>query len=451
MGRGRTPVSFIELLFLRPRTAPRRAEPTLGVETRDAGFAALSASLGAVYSATGPLSSISPARAEAVVAVQSCVNLIATSIGSLPTSLTQDGPNGPEPAPSSSAAWRILNRPNPRQSWPAFVSFFVSQLLLQGNALAAIETDARGAVSGLTPIPWPWINVVTIDDGASLRLAYDVMQHSAEVALLGIPKRLLDEDVVHCRMRGDAGIVGRSVLSRAASPIYEGIELAKVADATWRNGLRPSAVMKAPNFLTDVQRKRYEAEFRPSFQGSLNTGNVPLLEGGWDLQQTSMNSIDAQFLENRAFSVSDVCRLFNVPEPLLQLGQRAISDLAPFTTALAQFALSPIVTLLEHEFDHSILPSGQHLKIDLSGVMRGSFSATVAALAALKQSGIVTANDVRSELDWPPVQGGDVLTVNGAPVFPPDFTGSTGLHPSPGPTGDEAAQPGTHQNAGAGG
>src|SRR5258708_7473869 len=67
--------------------------------------------------------------AETLSAVLGCVELIAGAISSLPASIMQDG----DEAPRSSAAWRILDRPNPWQSWPTFVSWLVASILLHGN------------------------------------------------------------------------------------------------------------------------------------------------------------------------------------------------------------------------------------------------------------------------------------------------------------------------------
>jgi hypothetical protein len=48
---------------------------------------------------------------------------------------------------------------------------------------------------------------------------------------------------------------------------------------------------------------------------------------------------------------------------------------------------------------------GGHLSIDADGMVRGSFSASVFAIAALKQSGIITPNDARAALGWRPRRG----------------------------------------------
>lgn len=400
------------------------------------------------YSLSRGASAVPVAEAENLAAVLGCVELICGAVASLPASLVIDTPNGQQPAPATAPAWRLLDRPNDQQSWPAFMQWQTAQILLQGNAVSALRIDGRGAVSGLLPAPWPWLQPMIVDSAAGTRLVFDVLRGLPEARLIGLPDRLLDTDVVHVRNRSDQGIIGRSVLSRAPGPAREGIEIATLAAANWRNGMRPSMVFTSEKYLSDTQRKRFNEETRDKLTGAINAGGWALLEN-MKAEAISMKSVDAEFLATRGFSVGEICRLFKVPEPLVMQGPRAIPDLAPYWTQFFQAAIVPIVSQIESEFSHRVLPAGMRLSLDCDGNMRGSFATMVAGLAALKQSGVITANDARGELDWPPIEGGDVLAAGPAPNYPPDATGLPAMHPSPGPTGDAPPEPGNHHNSGA--
>jgi len=382
--------------------------------------------------------------------VLGAVELIASSIASLPASLTMDSPDGPIAAPPTASAWSLLTRPNPRQSWPALMVMTVSQLLLQGNAVNALQTDGRGAVTGLVPVPWPWLNPNVVNGVAGPRVVYDLVHDTTETQLLGLPRRLLDSDVMHVRARSDVGIVGRSVLTRAAGVIREGLELASLAENNWRNGLRASGFIETADkgVLKEEQREVFRARLR-EFVGSGNAGKVMLLEGGFKYHQMSMNSVDAEFLSTRQFSVAEVARMFCIPEPMLQMGDHPPSSLDPFLAAFAQLALAPIVSAIEAEFDHSILPLGYHLQLDMGGLLRGNYSNMTAALAASVQSRIMTPNDARRTLGLPAHDDGDTLGTGQAPNWPADAPGMPHLAPSPGKTGNGVPAPGTHQDGGA--
>ena len=433
---------------------PQRREPTLALERRAAGFygdgwAALGnmASFGYAGRGGAPV----PAHlAENLSAVLGAVELIASAIASLPATLTMDTADGPVRAPSTATAWSLLDRPNPRQSWPALMVMIVSQLLLQGNAIAAIQADRRGAVANLVPVPWPWLNPVVVYGADGPRIVYDLVQDTTETRLLGLPPRLLESEVLHVRARSDVGISGRSVLTRAAGVIREGLELATLAEANWKNGMRPSGFVETGGpVLTDEQRLRFKASL-DQFRGSGNTGKTMLLEGTFKYNQLSLNSVDAELLSTRQFSVAEVARMFCIPEPMLQTGQRVPSSLDPYLAAFAQLALAPIVGAIEAEFDHAILPAGYHLQLDMGGLLRGNYSAVMAANCAAVQSGIMTPNDARRAVGLAAHDDGDDLRTCSAPTRPADAPGMPHLGPSPGKTGDGLPAPGTHQNGGAG-
>lgn len=436
-------------LFTRDRPAPPRIEPMLSAPERRAvvdygpGWAGLAtmAGLGGVTS---------PYAAEGLSAVLGCVGLIADSAASLPASIVVDGPDGRQPAPSTLPACRLISRPNARQSWPAFLTTLLSSVLLQGNGVARIDRDGRGAVVALTPIPWSWLMPQVINGASGPRLVFDVMHASPEAALLGLPARLLDTDVLHVRARSDNGIIGRSVLSRAAGVVRETLDVNEVAASTWRHGMRPSGALTTNSALDDVARTRLRAGMK-EFTGSANVGKVLVLEQGLSWQSIALNPADAELLESRKFGVSEIARIFSVPEPMLQLGTRLPQSYTPIVAAFAQLALTPLVNMLEAEFDAAVLPAGYHLSIDMGGLLRGDYAAVAAAQAVLVQSGIATPNDARQALGLPAHDQGEELRPNGsAPSYPADASGVPSLAPKPGPGGGPLPHVGTNQNEGAG-
>lgn len=440
--------------FARQARSEARLEPVLApVETRAAsrysdGWGAAAIGSGVGFGGQRPMPSY---LAESHAAVQGAIGLITSSISSLPAFLTIDSPDGRQPAPPSASGWRILQRPNARQSWPALASWLAAEVLLQGNAVCRIETDGRGAVVGLVPVPWQWLNPVIVNAASGrARLVYDVVHHTPESALLNLPDRLLEGDVLHIRGRSDSGVIGRSVLSRAGGPVHEGLDLAGAAQRLWANGLHPGGFMSTGGaVLTDQQRERFKARL-DDLPGVGNAGKTMLLEGQFSYSASSVPPADAELLASRRFSVAEICRLFGIPEPMLQLGQSAPASLDPYIVAFAQLALAPLVNAIEAEFDHAVLPPGLHLQIDLAGLMRGSYSGMTAALCSAVQSGVMSPNDGRRALGLPPLEGGDALRPGNAPNWPADAKGLPHLGPSPGPTGAGLPDAGSHQNDGAG-
>ena len=394
---------------------------------------------------------VSAERAQGLAVLTGCVELISSAMSVLPASLVIDTPDGRQPAPSTAPEQRLIQRPNARMGLPGVIALAASEILLFGNSVWRLDGDGRGAVIGLTPVPWPMISPGIIGHDGASSLVFDLTAGTPEGRLLGLPPRLLASEVMHLKGRSDFGIIGRSVLSRGSPALLEALQVGELASSTWGNGMRPSGVLTSPTYLTEVQRKRKD-EFIGNFSGAINAGKVPLLENGWTYQKLSMSSVDAEFLATRKYIVEEICRLFSVPSVLLQLGERVPADLSPYTAAFASQALAPLVAIFEAEFDHAVLPPGMHLQLDMSGLLRGSYSAAVAALCAATQSGITTPNDARRSLGLAPLPDGDTLRTSSAPSWPATFKGGDHLGANPGPTGDGGLPvPGTHEHGGDGG
>lgn len=420
-------MGWLGRLFASPAPAAR-AEPELRRSPAYAGDGWGAASLG---SGCAPMH---PHEGEALAAVAACVSLVSGSIAAMPVWLTEDTPDGQGPAPPTASAWRLLRRPCRHLSWPACWSILLGDLLTMGNGLGFLRRDARGAITEIVPVPWRSVVPKLLPGANGWRLAFDLVP-SAGTDLLGVPGRMLDDDVLHLKLRGDAGgWVGRSVLSRAPGVLQEGAELSSTAESLFRNGLALSGFVETGGaMLSEEQRTRFKASLA-ELRGSGNTGKTMLLEGPFKYNPLSSNAVDSELLASRAFSVSQICAMFSVPAGLIQPGS-AKTPYPEMVATLAQLCLRPLVAIIESEVDAQILPPGQHLSIDMAGMERGSYSGLAAAQAVLVQSGIATPNDGRRAVGLPAHADGDALRPGNAPSWPADGAGLPHLGPSPGKTG----------------
>lgn len=186
------------------------------------------------------------------------------------------------------------------------------------------------------------------------------------------------------------------------------------------------------------------------FTGSQNAGRVPLMEGGWSYEQVALSSVDAEFLATRRLNVEEIARVFRCPVGLIQPGA-GVQPYEAMVAAFGQLCLAPLVAVIEAEFSAAVLPAGQYLQLDLSGMLRGSYSGMMSANSVAVQAGILTPNDARRAAGLPALPDGDALRVGAAPSFPADASGVPSLAPKPGPTGNGLPNVGTNQNEGSGG
>ena len=97
------------------------------------------------------------------------------TIAGLPAYVTRADEHAAE-VPTHRLQRLIDQGPNDNETWSDFIESLLASTLLTGNALAEIETDGRGALSGLRTAPWPQITPWISDAGD---LMFDWLPHGA--------------------------------------------------------------------------------------------------------------------------------------------------------------------------------------------------------------------------------------------------------------------------------
>lgn len=363
----------------------------LGYEKRadDPSWAALAPNVGAS-------SAMSVRAAENLSTVLACSTVIANSLGCIPALVyRREGENRVEAANHPLLRLTRLGVTD-EMTWPDFVEHLVASALLTGNGLAEILRNANGSLSGLRFIPWSWVTVAQLASG---RLAYDVSDGR------GKSWRLLSGEVIHLRDRTDDGRIGRSRLSRAA----DAVAAVSVSNAFARTfldrGASPSGVIEVPGALTKDQRETMRQQMKDRHSGAANAGSTLILDGGMQWKASQISPEDAELLETRKFGVEEICRLFQVPPPLVQdYSHNTFTNSETAGRWFAMFTLAPWARKIEAEFARSVFPSGGpfELELDLSGFLRGDPATRWQAHAVALQHKVLDTNEVRQIEGWNP-------------------------------------------------
>ncbi len=352
--------------------------------------------------------------AENLSAVMACVGAISSTVATLPAFVYRQADAGRTEAPSHPVA-RLIRAPNPRQTWPDWLEWTLAQALLHGNALSVIEHDGAGRVTALLPVPWQSVMVSLLPTG---RMAFDVVQFIAPWGGTGQPRRYMDDEVFLLRDRSDDGFLGRSRLSRAPDVLGQAHALQEHMAAVWRNGATPSGVLSVPGRLSPEAAHRLANAWADAYAGAGNARKTVVLEEGATWGATFISPEDAEVLASRRFTVEELCRLFQVPPPIVQdYSHGTFTNTQQAALWFAQLTLTPWVRKIEAEFSRTVFGDGAefHLEIDLSGLMRGDYSARWAAYAIAVDKGILTPDEVREAEGYNPRgEAGRVTTGEGA-------------------------------------
>jgi HK97 family phage portal protein len=279
----------------------------------------------------------------------------------------------------------------------------VAQTLLRGNGLVEIESDRSGHVTGLRVIPWDWCNVQMTPQG---RLVYDVYDQPGIYApAQGRRRRLLQHEVIHVRDRSDDGLIGKSRLQRAAAVLRNAQAVNNFATAILENGLHVSGVLTSERDLTPEAVAGVRQKIHDTHGGTGRAGKLLILPGGnFAFHKVSITPEDAELLESRKFSTEEVCRLFQVPPPIVQdYAHNTFTNSEQAGRWFAQFCLLPWVRKIEAAFNRALFAGTDfELVLDMSAFDRGTPESRWAAHAIAVGNGILTADEVREIEGWGP-------------------------------------------------
>ena len=251
---------------------------------------------------------VNATTAQGVSAVYACVSAISETIASLPLILYRRDGEGRSPAPDH-PLYRVLHDQfNPEQTALEGRELMQSQVLLKGNAYARIERGTDGQVIALWPMSPDRVTVLRVGE----KLAYEFSDRN------GVMIRLLQSEVLHLRHRaGDDGVLGVSPISAARGVVELAIAEREHGVNTFTNGAKMLGVLKFPGQLSPAQKTALRDSWATQHGGAANAGKTAILESGVDFQTVSMSLEDSEWIAARAFSVTEVARLFRVPPTVI--------------------------------------------------------------------------------------------------------------------------------------
>jgi len=348
--------------------------------------------------------SVNTRVAEAQATVFACWQAIASAVAMLPVNVyRREGENRIED-PDHPLAKLVRAGPNAQQTWPDFSESMVASVVGRGNALAEIVRDQSGRLAGLKFIPWDLVSVQLLKSG---RLAFDIYETIGGSANR---RRLLQEEVIFLKDRSDDGLVGRSRLSRAAEVIGSASAAQQFAASFFKNSANPSGAVQTDAKLGEEGFKQLRERLKQGFVGPSKAGRLLLLDNGLKWQQITIAPEDAELLETRRFSVEELCRIYQVPPPIVQdYTHNTFTNSETAGRWFAQFTIGPWARKIEAEFARAIFAPGEpyEIELDMSGFLRGDPLSRWQAHQIALQNKVLTPNEVRQTEGWNPRAGGD--------------------------------------------
>lgn len=344
-------------------------------------------------------------------AVWACMDVISKNISSCPVVIYEpvEGTKRRKLITRDNRVWLLNTRPNREMTAIGLREALFLQAVPDGNAYAEIERDRARRVVAIWPLLNTWVTPVRTEGGA---LAYEVSDG------VNATRLLMAEDVIHLRGPSLNGLLGESIVTRAARSLGVAAAHERFSAAFYGRGAQLGGAVQMTGRLTDDQKKDLREAWEHNHAGLGRAHRLLVLDGGATFVQTQVDPKSAQLIEDKKFSVEEVARWFGVPpHKIQQLDRATFSNIEHQSIEFVDGCLFPWAARLTQEFNSKLFNTGSqgpwwYSEIDLSRLVRGDAISRASAASNWVQNGVKTRNEIRAEEGLDDAgPDGDVLTV----------------------------------------
>lgn len=367
----------------------------------------LSDTLSGPESATG--ARINPSTAMQISTVFACVKVISETLATLPLHTYRRLPRGRELAPEHPVYDLLLNAPNPEMTSVELIETLCAHVLLYGNAYCEVVRNGAGQVKAL----WPLLPHQTHPArNARNELVYETRLPDGSTA------RLRAERVLHIRGLGYDGLVGYSPIALHREALGLAVAAQEFGARFFSNDSRPGGILVHPGKLSQEAANRLKLSWEAAHAGLANKHRVAILEEGMKWEAIGIPPEDAQYLQLREFQRTEIAAIFRVPPHKIgDLSRATFSNIEQQDIDFAKSTISPWAVRFEKAINKTLFTEEERrtyfVKFSLQALLRGDMQSRYNAYAIARQNGWMTANEIRELEDMNPIEGGDVILVNG--------------------------------------
>lgn len=243
---------------------------------------------------------------------------------------------------------------------------------------------------------------------------FDLTLHSGE------PVTLTPYDLFETPYLSLNGLAGTRPMQLARESLGIAIAAERAAAGFYGKGSRLSGVLQSKKNLDKRAAERLKSDWRKKTSGPDNAGEIAVLDNETSFQAISIPPVDAQLLESRKFSVTEIARLFGIPPHLLGDVTTSTSwgtGIAEQTDGFVKFTLLPWLELIEQRVDREILPGGRTSgawvsKHDLTKLLAGTPGERAAFYSQAISDGWLNRAEVRGREGLEFVEGLDQFLVS---------------------------------------
>lgn len=360
---------------------------------------------------------VSPDSALTLSAYFAAIRAISEDVGKLPLILYKRlEPRGKERQPNHPLYRLLRNEPNAEMTAMTFRQTLTFHAIGWGNGFAEIVRGKNGRPAALWPID---PRRVTVERDKQQRIQYRVRSNIDSKDVILQPR-----DVLHIHGLGFDGLTGYSVAHLARESIGAALAAERSGAALFGNGSRPAGILEYPDALPPESKKQLKEAWENQYKGSENAGKTAVLEEGMSFKPIGVPNKDAQWIEMREFSVSELARWLRIPpHKIAHMRDATFSNIESQAREYVIDTLQPWMVRWEQEIARKLITARSPLFAEhlVDGLLRGDTENRFKAYQTAIASGWMSRNEARALENLNPADGLDefLQPLNTGPVGEP--------------------------------
>lgn len=331
----------------------------------------------------------------ALSGVYACTSLRAETLATMPLHIRDKKKNI---AVNHDLYYLLHDSPNYDQTNVEYTSADILKTDMLGNAYSLIERGRDRRVKALIPIP--------IDTGVAIKIS-----KKGRVSYEINGEDYASEQVLHQKGFSLDGYTGLSRLDIGRRVLGAQVTADDTAMRTFKNQLKIGGFFKVPTDkqpLDDTAFNQFQNRMRAYNEPSNQSKWMPL-PPGWEPMNGSsfrISMADAEVLQSRYFGIEEICRLFNVPPPLIGHTDKAsswASSVEALNMHFLMYSLAPTMIRREKRYWMQLLTPEDRAKYfprySAEGLLRVDTKSRYMFYASALQNGWLSRNEVRDMED----------------------------------------------------
>ena len=274
----------------------------------------------------------------------------------------------------------VVRKPSTSCTRSQWITEIVMSMATNGNAFLRVVRGPDDSVIDLKVLP-PHKVTISNMDGQPLTYLYK-------------GKTLDTSQVVHLKFLALPGEDrGLGPIEQARRELYGALDLAEYASEIFTRSDVPSGVLK-----TDKDLRQEQVTLAKQTWKDTADGGVRVLSNGMDYTRIVLNADDAQYIETRRLTRTEIAGLFGVPASLMlaavEGSSMTYSNVESEWLGFVRFTLMAYLRPIEDALSE-LLPHGQSVRFNLDALLRPDTLSRYQAHAVGIDKGFLTVDEVR--------------------------------------------------------